>query len=562
MVNMKIMIEDLVMIQGLATGPDDRYPQAELMAAAQRHRDFLLQNFSVWDQAGLRVKGVPMRIDTGEIPPEGARQEDLMALHVYYYWSFALNGKQNYLTFKQTFGGPDALLPAFMELIVFQNNVLLQPPVPLRQEIPYTLEFDWKSPPRKAARRWFEFQDQLKETSQKRLGITSYSGLYSFIYITAQEIRHEILIPLATLEKWLPLKRSDTDFLDVAEQQAARVSIEQFFLNRNPVFINGSMVKPVVSRLQFFGPDIRDFAANTTSRRVSMVRARLGIILTYATNTPPQSVKIIWDTFNTYAPVLRSVIYPGRKDVQKHQFNPDQKTFEWTHRGGIEHSAWMTVPSPERSETIPLPTAGILFSVLAGLIGWIGRRRRTNQRFIRSSMAVSLLMALVCLIGNIGAVTVRSPLSDAAPHGTNDADKVTEALLHNIYRAFDCRSESQVYDALAASVDGPLLNDIYLQIHKGLEMAEQGGAVSRVNAVRLMDHQVKRTAYAPDGSASITVACRWQVDGAVEHWGHVHTRMNECRALLTLSASTGNWKLTHYELLDETRLGSKIALRT
>jgi hypothetical protein len=139
---------------------------------------------------------------------------------------------------------------------------------------------------------------------------------------------------------------------------------------------------------------------------------------------------------------------------------------------------------------------------------------------------------------------------------------MTKALLRNIYRAFDYRSEDEVYDALADSATGPLLNKIYLLIQKGLVIQEQGGAVSHVNAVRMIDNQVKRSWFAPDGSARLTIACRWQVTGSVEHWGHIHTRENEYEALLTLSAATGHWKLIQYDLLDEKRLQAKTKIRT
>ena len=57
-----------------------------------------------------------------------------------------------------------------------------------------------------------------------------------------------------------------------------------------------------------------------------------------------------------------------------------------------------------------------------------------------------------------------------------DATSVTAALLHNVYRAFDRRDESVVYDRLAQSAAGNLLNEIYLKTRQSVELENQGGA--------------------------------------------------------------------------------------
>ncbi len=52
-----------------------------------------------------------------------------------------------------------------------------------------------------------ELRAQREKQKRDRLGIASYSGLYSFLYITRFEVRHELLIPLLSLEQWLPIDR-------------------------------------------------------------------------------------------------------------------------------------------------------------------------------------------------------------------------------------------------------------------------------------------------------------------------------------------------------------------
>ena len=64
---------------------------------------------------------------------------------------------------------------------------------------------------------------------------------------------------------------------------------------------------------------------------------------------------------------------------------------------------------------------------------------------------------------------------------------LAETLLRNVYRGFDYRSESDIYDALAQSVAGDLLTDLYLKIKQGLTCRNRAG---RWPASGSQNHQV------------------------------------------------------------------------
>ena len=70
-----------------------------------------------------------------------------------------------------------------------------------------------------------------------------------------------------------------------------------------------------------------------------------------------------------------------------------------------------------------------------------------------------------------------------------EAREVVGKLLHNVYRSFDFRQEGAVYDMLAGSVDGPLLESTYLETRKSLVLENQGGARARVNEVEVDELQ-------------------------------------------------------------------------
>ena len=86
----------------------------------------------------------------------------------------------------------------------------------------------------------------------------------------------------------------------------------------------------------------------------------------------------------------------------------------------------------------------------------------------------------------------------AASGSTRLSDEHTNELvgrlLHNVYRAFDFRDEERIYDTLALSVSGDLLEQIYLETRRGLELQSQGGARAKVKEVAAAKTK-RRTSY-------------------------------------------------------------------
>ena len=560
LVNLKIMLEDLVMYHGLQSGANERFSHADLTRAAEQHRAFILKYFAIRDARGELLNGEIRRLDLSQIPPEGAPQAVLMARNVFYHVAFPLSQPQEFITFTQTFGGKDAVLPAVMELIVFQNRILLQRSAQLQQNRPHTVRFDWDNPPTAAAQNRRPDILQQRDAFEKQLGITSYTGLYSFLYITTQEVRHELLMPLATLEQWLPLKRAQTDFIEVSEQQAARNHIEAFFQQHATLSINGQITHPVMARLQFFGLDIQDFAQNATPRRVSAHQTRIGVILSYATTSAPRQVDMTWELFNAYAPFLRSVVYAYDQEPSMHDFKKGASDWHWTHPGDITPPALSRLPTPELPARWPLPVISLMSLGVA--IGWLPiawRRRRGSLARSIASIAACLVISGLCW--PIARLETPSPFTPAMTLSTAEASELTSALLRHLYRAFDFRAESDIYDALAQSVDGELLQTLYLQIQQSLKIQEQGGAIARVQDVRLVDAEVIDSGGGPQGMPQFDIKSRWRVTGTVEHWGHRHTRENEYEAILAVSAQPEGWKITAYTLLDEQRVRFQTGLR-
>jgi hypothetical protein len=134
---------------------------------------------------------------------------------------------------------------------------------------------------------------------------------------------------------------------------------------------------------------------------------------------------------------------------------------------------------------------------------------------------------------------------------------LAETLLRNIYRGFDYRSESDIYDALAQSAAGDVLTDLYLKIKRGLIVQEQGGAVARVKEVKV----TKSQAAADKVEGGFVERVTWQVAGTVEHWGHIHTRTNEYTADLGIAPQDGAWKIVSMKVVRQSQVRNAVSLR-
>ena len=550
LVELRIMLEDLVLFHSLKADAQTLFKAEDLRKAAVSHDSFLLKHFTLRDGNGEVFKGEVQRRDLSAIPDEGVPQAELMKQHAVYLMRYVPPKKKpKFITVLQQFGGSKAVVPSVMDFMTLQNGVWQSKPTQLQHGRPHSVTFDWENPPTEAPKNWRELRKKREEELQRKLGITSYTGLYSYIYLNDREVRHEILAPLLTFEEWLPIKRANPEFLEVAEQDAMRGQIAEWFRNRNPVEIDGIPVKPVLQRLQFFGLNIQDFAQNAEPRRISAYQARLGIILSYPAKAPPNHVNLTWEVFQESAPFLRSIVYDRNANPTEEFFVKDQPDFEWIREGETPAVAsfqtdWTPIQSKRKISNVSYGLIGIAFA--GGAFTWM--LYRNHPQCIPRSLGVAGIWL-------IGAFMFKDHVPVADRPLAPDFTKHTTTLLQNIYRAYDYGDQSDVYDALAHSVNGPLLDELFLKIQSGLRMQEQGGAIANVQEVRIVS--IKPALDNPE-----SLDCKWNVTGTVEHWGHIHTRENQYSARIKLDVSEkGRGRISKFEVTNEKRVRFETGLR-
>lgn len=173
-----------------------------------------------------------------------------------------------------------------------------------------------------------------------------------------------------------------------------------------------------------------------------------------------------------------------------------------------------------------------------------------------------LVIASLFAVGTGGAAIVfldkppeiRAQLASETEMPPPEQAKAIFADLHgNIYRAFEYSSESDIYDALSQSVDGQLLNEIYNEIYQSLIFRDEGGAVSKIRSVDILESQLL-DAPADREALQYRVKSTWEVNSSVWHLTHTHARTNQYQGIYTVGRVDGHWKIVDDRILRQRRV--------
>jgi hypothetical protein len=339
--------------------------------------------------------------------------------------------------------------------------------------------------------------------------------------------------------------------LTAAEAETLRQLTAELVAARSPMTIDGAAVTPdfdraAYMRIGLFGLEIIEPAA-----AIDVNATILGLIYAAPTDGLPQEATVEWTLFTDR---IREV--PANAIDAAGPFlsalTPEEPLLTWTNYFKVS-----PVPAVEEIAALDwaemrLPALSLALWLGALVIGWrLARRPRSRARLLAAGLAVVALAVLGLATLSLGTLAVSRPAALRVAMSDEQAAALTQQMLANVYRAFDFRGESQVYDRLAKTVDGPVLERIYLDQRRTLRVARAGGAEARVKSVEVMS----AVAAPVEGSAAaFRVRAKWTIYGTVGHWGHVHQRRNLYEADLVISGASGAWKFTDFEVLDQERV--------
>jgi len=288
------------------------------------------------------------------------------------------------------------------------------------------------------------------------------------------------------------------------------------------------------------------------------------VIAEYPTKTPAKTVTFVWGAFpRDYN--AAAILEPLPSDIEAVLLAGDQMdliTFKksepeitWHAPANAGASRMATVPAIIKPRAIMVPVVSVVAVVAWAVFAFAGfsaHRRRPTRLAVVGVLAGVTAFATAGLWRLDASSLIGTPL----PKLTNEeAMNIFQPLHSNIYRAFDYSSESDIYDALARSVDGPMLDKVYQEVYRGLVMQEEGGAVSRVKSVDVLESSVRDVGIdKATKAASFVVEAKWRVEGVVYHWGHSHTRTNEYRAEYMVAGGDDGWRIVFAKPLEQRRI--------
>jgi hypothetical protein len=392
-----------------------------------------------------------------------------------------------------------------------------------------TLTLDWDDP-------WYSSFDS------RALRRSYFAPMSGFLYIEPFEVRKEIILRPLDLQGWVDLGLEGRETIPPEMQSELIRRVAEFLQERQPVTIDGEAIVPELARINFLERTLRTSRVIEPPEELDVYSAMLGVIFTYPTTGLPENVKMEWDLWSE-----RIQIVPGAAVDQAGALpsflEPDYAVLEWQNfLKNPELPTLVDVRRPPNAvqRFFGWSRWGLLPLALVAVVA-IGLRARNGAlRPIPAALAAS-----ITAVAGVFAFVV----GGAAAFSNELASEVVEGVLHNIYRAFDYRQEEQVYDILGRSVKGNLLEEIYLETRRGLELSNQGGARARVKEIELTEIAARG-----GENGAFVARATWNVFGSVGHWGHIHSRSNRYEAELEFAPSDGVWKLSRLEILEEQRL--------
>lgn len=528
--------EDLDLLQGVVPMEDGFYDSEELLEAHQDHAKFLAEKIELIGSDGEKLVAKVTSIGPFEIPEEGIMQGNLMNFRLKYELEYKYEEPPEFLTINQKLIGEGMLLPSELQFVILQAGEEVKGMI--KPDMPRVFSFDWSNPLSEDAsdeerKKWFEAQQD------RTLGIASFSSVYNFIYITDNEVRLEVLVPLYALGSFIDLGNADENFLEIEEQDAVKPLIEALFgSDQIEVKIDGVVVPPVFDRIDFQSLEKLDFMTNAPRARVSMYNGRVGIIMSYSAKSPPQEVSVNWDVFNEVVQLVdtRVIAYDKAELTEFSRFLIDN-TYKWNDAGRPPLPEITNVDASKyQIQETRIPVLTIALGVLALLIAL----------FARSLFGAPLALgiATACAAGSIllyGSGVYTMTLS--SPENIEAQGEIFGQLHKNVFRAFDYKDKDKIYDALSKSVDGDLLQDFYIDVRNSLRVQEKGGAIANIQQVNLLDGEQIPLSEKSD-RPGFGFRSKWNLVGTIEHFGHIHERTTQYEADFDVELVDDSWKIT------------------
>ncbi len=219
---------------------------------------------------------------------------------------------------------------------------------------------------------------------------------------------------------------------------------------------------------------------------------------------------------------------------------------------GYEASSFTAVSALATTGGIRIPVMSVvLFIGIASVIAVYFTRMKRKTGAPRAALIAATLLIIGLAIYPYGRIVLARPFVSIQKMNEDDTKGLIADLLQNTYRAVNLQDEFEIYDKLALSVHGDLVEKIYLESRKRTVLSSQDSPEVQIIEVTIADIIDTK---ATDDRLGYTFTCEWYVSGTIRHWAHQHNRQNRYVGLITVKRIEDTWKIVEWELLDEQRI--------
>jgi len=391
------------------------------------------------------------------------------------------------------------------------------------------LELDWEDP----------FYSRFERRALKR---KFDSPMNVFLYVEPFEVRKEFVVRPLDLARFTDLDIQRHEPVPPERREALLAQIAEFLAKRAPVTIDGEQPEPILDRIHFLRRGLRMTRVVTPDEPIDGTNAIVGAIFVYPVDGLPREVQLDWDLFDERIQRVPGTATDEAGPMPYFLTNDDRQLHWVNFLKGSALPGRLEVQSPKSHLSVPVVfSIGLILALGLWIVAW----RRDS--WVLGHAAV----ALVAVAWFVPTPTLEIPIPSEvrAPSGEEAAPTI-HALLYNVYRALDFRDEEVVFDRLAQSLAGDVLERVYLEMRKGLRLENQGGARVRVREVDLLSVIPLHA----EGAGALRYRTQWNATGSVGHWGHTHMRTNQYEADLTLARIEAQWKIADVQILQEQRV--------
>jgi hypothetical protein len=362
-----------------------------------------------------------------------------------------------------------------------------------------------------------------------------------FLTVEPKEVRVEVLLGLIDFIGPLRIEGGPGSVVPVEVQEEIAARAKEMVAETMTVIIDGRDAVPLLKRTDFVTVAATGVSTRTKAERELLDTAVLGVTLVYGAERPPGEIDLAWQVF-PFDDTAIPAVWTDPTGSEKGLLTAAEPVLHWSN----DLSSY--APPPVRAVPVKAPrwpVVSLLLAALAALLPVIPRGSRQMRR-----VAASTALALSIFAYPFVRTAVALPGATGWTPSKAEAAEVADDLLTNVYRSFDMREESAIYDRLNLAVTGGKLEEIYLENRRALELENRGGARARVDEVEVLEVPSVR----PMDDGGFRIETTWTVSGSVNHFGHVHYRQNRYEAALHIADIEGTWKITAIELMDEKRL--------